>query len=163
MRNIILFILITISSICYSQGFQNLTEKVNVEKGFYDSGELEYYSKTIRKGIDKHSGRIYGKQIIKLKEYYKNGQKELKEKKVLPRIVEEQHLVEDRHILKQKKIKRKYKMWNKDGDKLEKGRYTHRGNKKIIKYNYQGYKKVIITFDREVGRDIITKKKPIYK
>lgn len=163
MRNTLAFILIFLSSFCYSQEFHELTDRVNIDKGYFDSGELEYYSKTIRKGIDKNNGRIYGKQIIKLKEYYKSGRKELKEKKVLPRIVEEQHLLDDRHILRQKQIKRKYKMWNKDGDKLEKGKYTHRGDKKIIKYKYQGYKKVIITFDREVGRDVIIKKKPLYK
>ena len=138
-------------------------KKVLIEEGFYDSGELEYYSKTTRKGIDKSTGRIYGKQIIKLKEFYKNGQKELKEKKVLPRIVEEQHLVEDRHILQQKQKARKYKMWDKDGNLIEKGKINHRGRKRIIKYNYKGYKKTIITFDREVGRDVIEKKKPIYK
>lgn len=157
----ILFVCLSIFVVAQSDDYEN--KKVIIDKRFYESGELEYYSKTIRKGIDKQTGRIYGKQIIKLKEYYKNGQKELKEKKVLPRIVEDQHLVEDRHILLQKQTARKYKQWDKDGKLLEKGKINHRGNKKIIKYRFQGYKKVIITFDREVGRDVYDKRKPIYK
>ena len=138
-------------------------KRILIQKGYYDSGELKFFSKTIRNGIDKPTGRIYGKQTIKLKEYYKNGKKRLKEKKILPRIVEEQHLFEDRHVLHQKQIYRKYKIWNKEGKLIEKGKYTFRGNKKVIKYNYQGYKKVIIKFDRELGQDIFIKKKPIYK
>lgn len=152
------------TSICVRAQINEVNKsKVIIDKGYYDSGELEYYSKTIRKKVNKSTGRIYGKQIIKLKEYYKSGKKELKEKKVLPRVIDEQHLDDNRHILKQKQKSRKYKMWNKDGDLIEKGKINFKGNKKIIKYNHKGYKKVIITFDREVGRDEIVKKRPIYR
>jgi len=138
-------------------------QKVIKDIGYYESGEIEYKSKTIRKGIDKSTGRIYGKQIIKLKEYYKNGQLELKEKKVIPRIVVEEHLGDDRYILLQKKDFRKYKMWDKDGKKIEKGKYTKRGKKRVVKYNFQGFKKVIITHDNELNSDNYIKKRPIYK
>ena len=139
------------------------TKKVIKEIGYYESGEVEYKSKTIRKGLDKSSGRIYGKQTIKLIEYFKNGEKELKEKKVIPRIVEKEHLTDERHILRQKKEFRKYKEWNKEGKKIEKGRYSQGGDKKVVKYNHLGHKKVIILFDKEEGRDVFIKKKPIYK
>lgn len=141
---------------------QGKEKKVLIDEGHYPDGTLEYRSKTIRKGLTSNKG-IKGKQIIKLKEYYKNGQLELKEKKIIPRIVEDQHLSEDRHILKQKKEKRKYKMWDEDGKKIEKGKYDFRGRKRIVKYNHKGYKKVIIKFDPEIGRDVEVKKKPIYK
>ena len=132
------------------------------ERQYYPNGNLKYYNKTIRKGIKPHL-RILGKQNIKLKEYYSNGQIELKERKILPRIVENNHLHEERHILRQKTEWRKYKKWNMDGDKIEKGKYDFHGNKKVIKYNYLNHKKVIIKLDKELNKDIYIKKKPIYK
>lgn len=162
MRLSLLYIFLLCCAVSVVAQDREKQKRVLIDEGHYPDGTLEYRSKTIRKGLAANN-EIKGKQIIKLKEYYKNGQLELREKKVIPRIVEVEHLGDDRHILRQKKEKRKYKMWDEDGKKIEKGKYDFRGRKRIVKYNHKGYKKVIIKFDPEIGRDVEIKKKPIYK
>lgn len=137
-------------------------KKVLIEKRYYENGQQEHRSKTKRKGLGK-SNTISGKQVIKLTEYYHNGKKELKEKKKIPRVKDRTHLSDERHILEQKKVKRKYKMWDEEGNKLEKGKYSYRGKKRIVKYRHRGYKKIIVTFDSDKNMDMVKKVKPIYK
>ena len=132
------------------------------EYGYYDSGTIKYYNKTRRVGL-KPNNRIEGKQIVKLKEYYWTEQIEFKEKKKLPKIKDDEPLSDERHFMKQKRVWRKYKRWNWEGELTEKGKYNYRGGKRIVKYNFNNHKKVIIIYDKEHNMDVYIEKKPYYK
>ena len=159
---IILSFLVVSSSFSIAQSDDFKEKRVLREKKYYPNGQLMYYNKTTRRGL-KNNNQITGMQIIRLREFYENGQIRLKEKKKIARIIEGPHLSEDRHVLKQKKEWRKYKKWNKEGKKTEKGKYGFNGSKKIIKYNYLNHRRVIITFNFEKNRDVMNKKGMINK